>query len=57
MRKLGILRFGSYKGTYKNAKDMPSEILMDDVYDAKKDLTTKDDIESAFGKKKDTTKH
>ena len=44
LRKLGILRFGAYKGTYSSAKDMPSELLMDDVYDAKKDLVGKEDL-------------
>lgn len=49
MAKLGIFRSGSYKGTFKNAKEMPSEILMDDVYNSKKDLTTKEDIKKAAG--------
>ena len=44
LRKLGILRFGATKGTYTSAKDMPSELLMDDVYDAKKDLVGKEDL-------------
>ena len=44
LRKLGILRFGVTKGTYTSAKDMPSELLMDDVYDAKKDLIGKEDL-------------
>lgn len=37
-RKSGIMRYGATAGTYKNSKDMPSELMMDDVYDAKKDL-------------------
>ena len=45
LRKLGILRFGAYKGTYTSAKNMPSELLMDDVYDAKKDLVGKEDLQ------------
>lgn len=38
LRKLGIVRFGSYKGTYKNGKERPTELMMDGVYDAEKDL-------------------
>ena len=52
LRKLGILRFGTYKGTYTSAKDMPDELFMDDVYDSEKDLTTKEDITKLAGKKK-----
>lgn len=44
LRKLGIFRSGNVSGTYTSAKDMPTEFLMDDVMDAKKDLTTKADI-------------
>ena len=44
LRKLGILRYGAYKGTYTSAKDMPDEMLMDDVYDSKKDLTFQKDL-------------
>ena len=43
-RKLGIWRFGSVSGTYTNAKDRPTGLMMDDVYDDKKDLVTKDDV-------------
>jgi hypothetical protein len=45
LRKLGILRYGFAKGTYTSGKDMPSELLMDDVYDAKKDLVGKEDLQ------------
>jgi hypothetical protein len=44
LRKLGILRFGAYKGTYTSAKDMPDGMLMDDVYDSKKDLAFQKDL-------------
>jgi len=40
LRKLGILRYGTKSYKYTSGKDMPAEALMDDVYDAKKDLTT-----------------
>ena len=48
LRKLGVVRSGTVSGTYKNAKDRPTELQMDDVYDAEKDLvggdkTKKDD--------------
>jgi hypothetical protein len=52
LRKLGILRFGTSKGTCTSAKDMPGELFMDDVYDSEKDLTTKKDIKNLAGKKK-----
>ena len=38
LAKLGILRMGAKAGTYKNAAERPSEFMMDDVYDAKRDL-------------------
>ncbi len=38
LRKLGILRFGGTAATYKSGADRPTELMMDDVYDAKKDL-------------------
>jgi len=43
LRKLGILRYGTQKGTFHNMKDMPDELFMEDVYDAKKDLVHKND--------------
>jgi Domain of unknown function (DUF4864) len=53
LRKLGFLRGGFYKRTYTSAKDMPDEIFMDDVYDAKRDLTTKEDTKKVFRKGKE----
>ncbi|OGV61148.1 MAG: hypothetical protein A2498_12800 [Lentisphaerae bacterium RIFOXYC12_FULL_60_16] len=44
LRKLGIIRFGTKSGTYTSARDMPPEFLMDGVYNAEKDLVTKDDL-------------
>jgi len=38
LRKLGIMRSGATSGTYKNAKERPTELQMDGVYDAEKDL-------------------
>lgn len=43
LRKLGIFRSGSVSGTYTNAKDRPTELQMDDVMDAKKDLINSED--------------
>lgn len=43
LRKLGILRYGAQKGTFHNMKDMPDELFMNDLYDAKKDLAHKND--------------
>ena len=44
LRKLGIIRFGTKSGTYTSARDMPREFLVDGVYNAEKDLVTKDDL-------------
>ena len=38
LRKLGVMRSGAVSGTYKNAKERPTELQMDGVYDAEKDL-------------------
>jgi len=38
LRKLGIFRSGKTSGTYSNAKERPTEIQMDGVFDAKRDL-------------------
>lgn len=38
LRKLGVVRSGAVAGTYKNAKDRPTELQMDGVYNAEKDL-------------------
>jgi len=40
LRKLGIIRFGSYEWKGK-AKDKPIEAIMDNVYDENKDLIKK----------------
>jgi hypothetical protein len=45
LRKLGVFRSGTVAKKYKSGKDMPAELLMDDVYDADKDLVTKDDVQ------------
>jgi len=42
LRKLGIFRSGSTSGVYHNAKERPTELQMDDVFDAEKDLINKD---------------
>ena len=44
LAKLGILRFGAKKAVYHSGKDMPAEFLMDDVLNAKRDLTTGEDL-------------
>lgn len=38
LRKLGILRSGAIAATYKTGAERPAELMMDGVYDAKKDL-------------------
>lgn len=38
LRKLGIVRSGAVAGTYTNAVDRPTELQMDGVFDAERDL-------------------
>ncbi len=47
LQKLGILRYGTKTATYTSAKDRPAEFLMDDVANAEKDLTTREDVARA----------
>jgi zinc-ribbon domain len=53
LAKLGILRVGAKKAVWHSGKDMPAEFLMDDVVNADRDLTTKQDLknikQAAFG--------
>lgn len=55
LAKLGILRVGTKKAVWRSGKDMPAEFLMDDVFNANRDLTTKQDLKelkrAAFGDK------
>ena len=44
LRKLGILRFGAEAGVYTSAADRPTSLMMDGVYDSKKDLVTGEDV-------------
>jgi hypothetical protein len=44
LRKLGILRYGVQAGVYTSAADAPSSMVLDDVYDEKKDLVTREDL-------------
>ena len=44
LRKLGILRYGAQAGVYTSAADRPSSLMMDGVYDEKKDLVTRNDL-------------
>lgn len=45
LRKLGILRYGATKAKYTSMKDMPDELFMPNVYDSKKDLLHKSDLQ------------
>ena len=38
LSKIGVMRSGTKSSTYKSAKDMPTEFMMDGVYNADKDL-------------------
>ena len=44
LRKLGILRYGVQAGVYTSAADAPSSMVLDDVYDQKRDLVTREDL-------------
>lgn len=44
LRKLGIFRAGTAKGKYTSGRDMPTELLMDNVYDKEKDTVSKKDV-------------
>ena len=57
LRKLGILRFGAEAGVYRNAKDRPMSLQMDDVFNSEKDVIdldrkTEPDTPSAADKPK-----
>lgn len=43
LAKLGILRAGVKAGTYRSGTERPTEFLMDDIYNAERDLTTAKD--------------
>ena len=49
LAKLGILRYGTKSYTYTSGRDRPAESLMGDVFNAERDLTTKEDIKSLRG--------
>lgn len=50
LAKLGILRYGATAATYRSATERPIELQDSDVFDAKRDLTTKEDAKKALGK-------
>lgn len=46
LRKLGIVRFGAVKGTYRSTKDMPDELFFENVYDPQADLLHRSDFDA-----------
>ncbi len=42
LAKLGILRAGATTATYTSAKDRPTELMMEGVFDARRDLVSKE---------------
>jgi hypothetical protein len=42
LRKLGILRYGATAAVYHNAEERPTEFMMDDLFDAEKDLVAQE---------------
>ncbi len=49
LAKLGILRSGTKAAVYKSGTERPAELMMDDVYNADRDLTTKEDVAKVVG--------
>jgi hypothetical protein len=47
LAKLGILRWGTKSAVYRSGTERPAEFLFDDVYNAKRDLTTLQDLKDA----------
>ena len=45
LRKLGIFRSGAKAATYTNATNRPDEFTQEGVFDAKKDLVNKEDVQ------------
>ncbi|MFC1640717.1 hypothetical protein ACFL2D_01560 [Patescibacteria group bacterium] len=46
LRKIGIMRGGTYSGTFKNAKEMPTEMVTD-TFNAEKETINEGDVEKA----------
>jgi hypothetical protein len=49
LAKLGILRYGTKAAVYRSGTERPTEFLMDDVFNAKRDLTTREDLRDIVG--------
>lgn len=43
LRRLGIFRFGAEASTYRDARERPISLQMDDVFDSKKDVIDLDE--------------
>jgi len=52
LQKLGILRFGVKAAVYRNGADRPVEFMMDDVFNAEKNLVYRESAGSKPGKKR-----
>jgi hypothetical protein len=50
LAKIGILRYGAKSYTYTSGRDRPAESLMNDVLNAERDLTTKQDFDKLLGR-------
>lgn len=50
LSKLGILRYGTRSYTYTSGRDRPAESLMNDVFNAERDLTTRQDLDKLLGR-------
>lgn len=45
LRRLGIFRFGAEASTYRDARERPISLQMDDVFDSKKNVIDLDECE------------
>lgn len=50
LAKLGILRYGVKRATYRSGRDLPAEFLTPGVFNADRDLTTAQDVKALLGR-------
>lgn len=52
LRRLGILRFGAESGVYRNAKERPTSLQMEGVFNSEKDVIDLDRRPKPAGNRK-----
>lgn len=55
LRRLGIFRYGAEASAYRNAKERPISLQMDDVFDSKRDVVHFDKPKDTSSEKRDVT--